>query len=171
MTDKQTTRRRFLVAAITFSTIAASTSSSLWLKSSAAWAEANDSLGDTLTRMAQLLFPHNGLSDDVYASVVGGILAATANDPTMTGVLDSAEAELDRISGEAWLGLDEDAQIEAMVMAQDGPLFAAILGTVRGHFYYNPAVWEHLNYPGPSKQLGGYINRGFNDLDWLPEGN
>jgi len=30
-------------------------------------------------------------------------------------------------------------------------------------------VWKHIDYPGSSKEYGGYINRGFNDIDWLPE--
>jgi len=30
-------------------------------------------------------------------------------------------------------------------------------------------LWQVLGYQGPSFELGGYLNRGFNDLDWLPE--
>jgi hypothetical protein len=26
-----------------------------------------------------------------------------------------------------------------------------------------------LGYEGPSFDKGGYLNRGFNDLDWLPD--
>jgi hypothetical protein len=28
-------------------------------------------------------------------------------------------------------------------------------------------VWAKLGYQGPSAELGGYINRGFNDQDWM----
>jgi hypothetical protein len=182
MTNRETTRRRFLVAAITFSTVAVGTANSLWLKSAAAWAQStdpddetsdktSDKTSDSLTRMAQLLFPHDGLADDVYASVMSGVLAATANDPTMTEILHTAEASLDARSGQSWIELDEAAQVDVMQASQDEAYFAAILGTVRGHFYYNPAVFEHLHYPGPSKGFGGYIKRGFDDIDWLPESN
>ena len=162
MTNRETTRRRFLVAAITFSTVAIGTANSLWLKSAAAWAqstdpddEANDKTRHALTRMAQLLFPHDGLADDVYASVMSGVLAATANDPTMTEILHTAEASLDARSGQPWIELDEAGQVDVMQASQDEAYFAAILGTVRGHFYYNPAVFEHLHYPGPSKGVLG----------------
>jgi hypothetical protein len=30
-------------------------------------------------------------------------------------------------------------------------------------------VWAALGYEGSSYDKGGYINRGFNDLNWLPE--
>jgi len=35
--------------------------------------------------------------------------------------------------------------------------------------YDDPEVWAVLGYEGPSLDKGGYINRGFNDLDGLPE--
>jgi hypothetical protein len=30
-------------------------------------------------------------------------------------------------------------------------------------------VWRHFGYEGASAQHGGYINRGFDDLNWLPD--
>ena len=35
--------------------------------------------------------------------------------------------------------------------------------------YNDQEVWGLLGYEGSSFEKGGYINRGFNDLDWLPE--
>jgi len=35
--------------------------------------------------------------------------------------------------------------------------------------YNLPEVWEALGYEGASFDKGGYLTRGFNDLDWLPE--
>jgi hypothetical protein len=43
--------------------------------------------------------------------------------------------------------------------------FAAILGNVQARFYNHPKVWALINYP----QFGGYVDRGFDDIDWLPE--
>ena len=174
MTNTQTTRRRFLVAAITFSTVAVGTSSSLWLKSSALWARAygqDGDLTDTLVRMAHLLFPHDGLADAAYAGVIGDILAATASDSAMNEVLRAAESVLDSKRGQPWIDLGETEQIEVMQEVQDEAFFGTILGAVRGRFYYNPVVWEHLGYPGSSREFGGYIHRGFDDIDWLPEGS
>ena len=33
----------------------------------------------------------------------------------------------------------------------------------------DPEVWSLLGYEGPSFEHGGYLRRGFDDLDWLPD--
>ena len=35
--------------------------------------------------------------------------------------------------------------------------------------YSDERTWHLVGYEGPSFDKGGYINRGFNDLDWLPD--
>jgi hypothetical protein len=35
--------------------------------------------------------------------------------------------------------------------------------------YSDPQTWKLLGYEGPSFAQGGYVKRGFNDLDWLPD--
>jgi len=35
--------------------------------------------------------------------------------------------------------------------------------------YDDVEVWQAFGYEGASAHLGGYVNRGFNDLDWLPD--
>ena len=35
--------------------------------------------------------------------------------------------------------------------------------------YNDPQVWEKLGYEGPSAEQGGYLSRGFDDIDWLPK--
>ena len=52
---------------------------------------------------------------------------------------------------------------------QDEAFFAGIRESVRVRLYHHPKLWEHINYPGSSKEHGGYIRRGFNDIAWLPE--
>ena len=34
--------------------------------------------------------------------------------------------------------------------------------------YNDPETWALLGYEGSSYEHGGYIDRGFDDLDWLP---
>ena len=47
--------------------------------------------------------------------------------------------------------------------------FEHVRGTTTVTLYNDKETWELLGYEGPSYDKGGYINRGFNDLDWLPE--
>ena len=36
------------------------------------------------------------------------------------------------------------------------------------HLYRNREVWQLVGYEGSSVEYGGYIDRGFDDIDWLP---
>ena len=164
MNDSQTTRRRFLLAALAFST--AAITGTTWLRGAAAWASSTD--GTTLARFGRLLFPHDDLPDEVYADVMNNVLMALESDPATENLLAAAEQALDAQHDTAWIDRDETGQIVAIENIQGEAFFAAILGTLRGAFYYNPAVWSHINYPGSSKEHGGYKFRGFDDIDWLP---
>ena len=164
MNDSQTTRRRFLLAALAFST--AAVAGSAWLRGAAAWASSSD--GTTLARFGRLLFPHDGLPDKVYAEVMNNVLVALGSNPATEDMLAAAEHALDAQQDTAWIERDESEQIAAIENIQGEAFFAAILGTLRGAFYYNPAVWSHIDYPGSSKEHGGYKFRGFDDIDWLP---
>ena len=167
MTAPQTTQSRFLLAAMAFSTTAVIGTS--WLRGAAAWANSTDETD--LARFGRLLFPHDGLADDVYADVMDNVLTALAGNPATEDALAAAEQALDAQHDTAWIDRDELEQIVAIENIQGEAYFAAILGTLRGAFYYNPAVWAHIDYPGSSKEHGGYKFRGFDDIDWLPESN
>jgi len=164
MNDSQTTRRRFLLAALAFST--AAVTGTTWLRGAAAWASSAD--GTTLARFGRLLFPHDGLSDQVYADVMDNVLTALAASPATENMLAAAERALDEQQDTPWTDRDETEQIAAIKNIQGEAFFAAIAETLRGAFYNNRAVWSHINYPGSSKEHGGYKFRGFDDIDWLP---
>jgi hypothetical protein len=56
-----------------------------------------------------------------------------------------------------------------MTKLQDEGFFTAIKFQVLGRFYAHPKVWQAINYPGSSVEHGGYVERGFNEIDWLGE--
>jgi hypothetical protein len=167
MVNDKTTRRRFLVAVISGGL------SLPLIRISSAWAQAtpeqSPQLASTLGRMARLLYPHASVPDNVYAGVVEGIMAAVADDPQMSANLDEAASQLDQARGTDFFQLDEASQLAVMTDLQQQPFFEAIRFQVLARLYSNPEVWKVINYPGPSVQLGGYVDRGFNDIDWLPE--
>jgi len=45
--------------------------------------------------------------------------------------------------------------------------FKTIQGGLVVGLYNQPEVWDLLGYEGASFDKGGYINRGFDDIDWL----
>ena len=172
MNDKQTTRRKFLVAALSFSGVAAGSLGISFLRSSAAWAASEEDAENlaTMGRVAQLLFPHEGLADSVYGEVIGEVLTWTASDPSTEGLLNIAEEALNTSLGEIWATATEAEQLSAVTALQDEAFIVGIREMVRFRLYNNAGLWQHINYPGSSKEHGGYINRGFDDIDWLPEG-
>jgi hypothetical protein len=62
---------------------------------------------------------------------------------------------------------DEDARVAAIKQIEHGPFFAKVYGTTVVSLYNQRALWPMFGYQGPSSALGGYLHRGFNDLDWL----
>ena len=51
----------------------------------------------------------------------------------------------------------------------DTPFFQTVRATAVVALYDQAEVWELLGYEGPSFDQGGYLERGFDDLDWLPD--
>jgi hypothetical protein len=173
MSSDITTRRRFLVAAIAGSGAVVSGINLTLLQSSAAWAEAldNDS-GNTETSLAQMVrlyYPHDNVADSVYEETVDSILSAAAADEQLKELLDAASAALDEASDGSFSTSDDATQLAAMIAIQGEAVFTAIRFQVLGRFYAHPEVWKAINYPGSSVEHGGYVDRGFNDIDWLPE--
>ena len=53
---------------------------------------------------------------------------------------------------------------------EETAFFRAIRGHMVTALYNNPKVWRELGYQGPSFPYGGYLERGFNDIDWIQKG-
>jgi hypothetical protein len=115
---------------------------------------------DTTMRVARVLFPHDMLPDEAYAKVVNA-LAGEA------GTVEQGVAALDAPT--PFLELDPDAQLAALQAAEGTDYFELVKSTAVVELYDNPLVWKAFGYEGPSAHLGGYIDRGFDDLDWLPD--
>jgi len=169
MNQGETSRRRFLVATIAYSGLISTGVGAALLRASSAWAQSADGNASELARMARLLFPHDGIADAVYAEIIDGILSDAANDVSTMDMLNEAVMALNAAQKGDWFEASENDQIAAMHAVEHEAFFAAILGNVQARFYNHPKVWELIKYPGPSVQFGGYVDRGFDDIDWLPE--
>jgi hypothetical protein len=119
--------------------------------------------------MARLLYPHDAIADDVYAEVIDDILTAAAADSSLSKSLADTVTALNAAQRGDWFEAGEGEQIAAMQALEGEAFFAAILGNVQARFYSHPRIWEHIKYPGSSVEFGGYVDRGFDDIDWLPE--
>lgn len=158
-------RRRFLLAAIAFSGAAVAVPGIF--HHARAWA--NDDSREALIQITRLLYPHDGLPDSVYAEVLDQVLSAVAADENFRSLLDAAERSLGTVSGTTFVEASAKAQLAALKAVESEPFFGAILAAVSGNLYNHPDVWKMLGYGGPSIQMGGYIDHGSGEIDWLPE--
>jgi hypothetical protein len=123
---------------------------------------------EALLRMARQLYPHPALADDVYTDVLESLYASAANDPVLADSLHSSLEILDAAVGGDWLAADAESQVKALKSIEKGDFFATIQNLVRLALYSHPTVWELIGYEGSAVEFGGYIDRGFDDIDWLP---
>ena len=122
---------------------------------------------ETTLRAARTMFPHDGLPDEAYEKVVSKLEADARGDASIAATLDDGVAQLN--GGGDYAQLDPAAQLETLRRLEGSAPFALLQSTAVVELYDQPLVWKAFGYEGPSTHLGGYVRRGFDDLDWLPE--
>ena len=126
--------------------------------------------GQALLKMARTLFPHDFLGDNYYMNIVNSIDAKAAADAgTKASVQDGVKA-LDSYGGK-FANMDEASRtsIAQSVEKTKAGFFGLVYGETVGGLYGNQEIWKVLGFEGSSTEKGGYINRGFNDINWLPK--
>jgi hypothetical protein len=169
-------RRRFLETtsrAAAGVVIAASGGTTLLMASDGAWAMSLETLsaGDatTLLRALRVIYPHDSLGDQYYAAVVAALDADAKAGGEAAALLKDGAAGLDQAYGIPFAELSEGNQLRVLTAIQDTPFFQALRGKAIVALYNNPRVWQALGYEGASFDEGGYLERGFDDLGWLPD--
>ena len=122
-----------------------------------------------LVRLVRTMFPHEGFPDGPYERTVDALLADTATAPRLAGLLVQGTIDLDRLAGRPFAELDRGEAHALLERIQGSPFFLAVQARAISTLYDDPEVWEILGYEGPSFDRGGYLTRGFDDLDWLPD--
>ncbi len=129
----------------------------------------SDSEGSKILKTTRAIFPHDTLDDAVYALVVKDLDAAAAKDSGVATLLRDGLKQLDKLANGDWASLDYLARENLVIKMAGSDFFEKIRGTSVVSLYNNEMAWAHFGYEGPSYDLGGYFNRGFQDLDWLPD--
>jgi hypothetical protein len=119
---------------------------------------------EILASVAYDLFPHQSLSPELYIKVANSILAL--NDPVVDEGLNQLRGVADGI---AWLEVADSNRIEILATIEGSDFFSLMRANTIAVLYSEPAFFELVGYGGSAVELGGYINRGFDDISWLPE--
>ena len=121
----------------------------------------------TLTAMARALYPHDFLDDAPYRRVVE--IVAEEGGSARPTLLAEGVAALDAAVERPFVALSEKEKLTALYAIEGSQFFEVMrVGTAR-HLYDNRALWSRFGYEGASSHLGGYKERGFDDLDWITE--
>jgi len=141
-----------------------------------AWAQATGALdaseAATLLRMTRDIYPHDGLPDSVYIKVVEMLGQSAQMDPAKDVLFSSGVKELDAVSRnmfkKPYAAVPTESQrVRVLELIESSAFFQTVRGEMIAGIYNNPDVWPVLGYQGPSAHLGGYLKRGFDDIDWL----
>jgi hypothetical protein len=178
--DRRTkvSRRVFLRGSATAVPAAAVAAAGIGFSADAAWAQDAKTLTPhtmaTLARMARDIYPHDRLADVYYVKAVAGYDAKAGQDAAFRKMVEAGVAQLDAAAHQhhktpylivAW----ETDRVVLLQGVEQGALFKKLHGDLLVTLYNNKEVWPKFGYEGASADKGGYINRGFNDIDWLPQ--
>lgn len=126
----------------------------------------------TLIKMARDIYPHDKLADKYYAASVKGMDEKSTDGAPLKKQLEEGVAKLDAAAkaaygvGYADVGWEHQRVKLLRDMEKDG-FFQAVRGDLVVSLYNNKDVWPIFGYEGESASKGGYIKRGFDDINWL----
>jgi hypothetical protein len=121
----------------------------------------------TLLQMARDIYPHDQVPDQHYAVAVKGYDAEDKKDMVAAGVAEldaaaKAAGHADYVS----IGWEED-RVKVLQAVEASVFFQTVRAGLVTGLYNQKEVWPIFGYEGESFSKGGYIERGFNDINWL----
>ncbi len=121
----------------------------------------------TLLQMARDIYPHDQLGDQFYAVAVKGYDADDKKALVEGGIaeLDAAAKALGHANYLS-IGWEED-RVKVLQSVEKSTFFQTVRAGLVTGLYNQKEVWPIFGYEGESYSKGGYIDRGFNDINWL----
>jgi hypothetical protein len=170
-------RRTFLQGAATaVPAVAVATSAGLSIED--AWAEGSTSLAPatmkTLVKVARDIYPHDFLVDSYYITAVKPWDGKAAKDPAVKAMIEDGVKRLDQDAQDrhklpyaqvAW----ESDRVTLLQGIEQTAFFKALRSDLVVSLYNQEELWPKFGYEGSSAEHGGYIKRGFDDINWLPK--
>jgi len=160
----QADRRKVLLAISQLALASTLAGCSQSAEQASAPAPAGDTDLELLASVAYDLFPYPAIPAALYVRIGEQLLQA--NNP----VISAGLSQLRSASGALpWKELDESLRVGILGMMESTAFFVAVRATSLEVLYRSPEVFAMVGYGGSAIEHGGYINRGFADIDWLPQ--
>jgi hypothetical protein len=128
----------------------------------------------TLVKVARDIYPHDMLADSYYITAVKPWDAKAAKDPVVKVLLEDGVRRLDQDAQDRHKAAYAQVPWEAdrVVLLQgieQTDFFKKVRSDLVVSLYNQEELWPKFGYEGSSAEHGGYLKRGFNDIDWLPK--
>lgn len=123
---------------------------------------------ETLREAVATLYPHESLSPLIYRRVVVQFDRVASGSPDAARMLAGFCRKLNQGAVLPFAELSESYRIQALKRLETSPEFFFVQRLAIRYLYDDVEVWAAFGYEGASVHLGGYVKRGFDDLDWLP---
>jgi hypothetical protein len=118
---------------------------------------------ELLAAVSYDLFPFPDLPPSLYVQVGERLLQAS--NPVVTEGLTQLRASA---GNSAWKDIDEATRVATLTAMQATSFFAAVRAASLEVLYRAPETFAMVGYGGSAIEQGGYLNRGFDQIDWLP---
>jgi hypothetical protein len=128
-----------------------------------------DRARQVLVRALQAAYPHANVPRGPYERTADKLIADAAGSAYNQATLQQGLADLEALAGGDFVGLSNADGYKILKRIESTPFFGYVRRFATVALYDDPDVWAALGYEGSSFEKGGYLHRGFNDLDWLPE--
>lgn len=122
-----------------------------------------------LVRLLRVAFPHPDFPDGPYERTADTILAEANASTWWRVALTQGLNSLNDVSGGSFVSLSDVDALGLLRRVESSTFFGFVRRTAVLNLYDDAEVWQALGYEGPSYDKGGYVDRGFDDLDWLPD--
>jgi len=170
-------RRIFLQGAATaVPVVAVATSAGLGVGE--AWADDATALTPatlkTLVKVARDIYPHDFLGESYYITAVKPWDGKAAKDQAVKALISDGVNRLDQNARDRhkvpYVEVPWESERVALLQGiEQSEFFQKVRGDLIVSLYNQKELWPKFGYEGSSAEHGGYINRGFADIDWLPK--
>ncbi|GAM04218.1 hypothetical protein [Novosphingobium sp. MBES04] len=123
---------------------------------------------ETSAALLRQMFPHAAFAPAFYDEMAGCYLEELAARPDALAEHRRGLALLDASYIAPFAQLPAVIQRALVARVDQEPFFTAYLMRGAELVYRDARVWDRLGYEGSSVEYGGYLDRGFDDIDWLP---
>lgn len=131
--------------------------------------EGTESATRTLVALVRAAFPHDSVPEAAYQRAAETVLTQAEETSWMRVKLAQGLDSLEGLADGRFCELSPAEALPILLRIQHTAFFGFVRQTVVVSLYEDEEVWEALGYEGPSFDKGGYVERGFDDLDWLPD--